>query len=60
MKVAQPSLATRSNGGRNQERSLRREMSASDASRPPWVSEYPAKCLAVARIAVGSASPEPW
>ncbi|CPU64440.1 Uncharacterised protein [Mycobacteroides abscessus] len=39
MNVAQPSRATRSNGGRNQDRSLRCEMSASLASRPPCVSE---------------------
>ncbi len=32
-------------------------MSASLASRPPCVSEYPAKCFAVARIAVGSSRP---
>ena len=39
MKLATPSRATRSKGGKYQERSLRWEMSASEASRPPWVSE---------------------
>ncbi len=60
MKTWQPSLAARSNGGRNQDRNFRRLMSASVASRPPTVSEYPAKCLAVARMPVGSARPLPW
>lgn len=54
MNVRQPARATGSNGGRNHERSLRREMSASLASRPRLVSEYPAKRLAQARIAVRS------